>query len=197
MGVNQKRRGIVKKKRVPIILIQAEGKNKTEVGYLKSFNNSKNYRVIFIKSNYTDPVNMVKNLLENVKKMELNIKDGDRAYCVFDTDFAKNKQEQITSAYDLANKTKKLIQIIKSNPCIEFWFLLHFKNTSKQFASYSDVEKELKKFIPEYEKNKNYFVMLKDKIQVATENAKKIEKKHIEIRKKHRKYRMCSEYRGI
>ncbi|OYQ81609.1 hypothetical protein B9T19_02780 [Ignatzschineria sp. F8392] len=37
-------------------------------------------------------------------------------------------------------------------PCLEFWFLLHFENTTKHFSNCSEVEKALKCHLPEYSK---------------------------------------------
>ncbi|MGC3979399.1 MAG: RloB domain-containing protein [Paludibacteraceae bacterium] len=44
-----------------------------------------------------------------------------------------------------------------NNPCLEFWFLLHNKETSKYFATYTDLEKELKKHLSDYQKTEKYF----------------------------------------
>ena len=51
------------------IIIAVEGKNKTEKLYFNNFDNGKkNYSISFAKGNYTDPLNLVKMLIEEMKK---------------------------------------------------------------------------------------------------------------------------------
>lgn len=51
---------------------------------------------------------------------------------------------------------KNVIFII-NNPCLEFWFLLHFEKTSKLFDTCAKAENELKKYLKDYEKTQKYF----------------------------------------
>ncbi|GHU62272.1 hypothetical protein FACS1894123_02920 [Bacteroidia bacterium] len=70
--------------------------------------------------------------------------------------------------------------VIINNPCLEFWFLLHYKQTTKYFATYSDLGKELKKHLPNYQKTEKYFKKsrqdiyqhLKPLLETAINNAK-------------------------
>jgi len=53
---------------------------------------------------------------------------------------------------------EKLLVII-NNPCLEFWYLLHFGRTSKYYADYENLRSDLRK-IPEmsqYEKSEAYY----------------------------------------
>ena len=184
MGVSQKKRGVVNRKRASIILMQFEGKNKTEKYYFQNFNiRNKNYRIIFTKGHYTDPINMIENLLREVEKEGLSVEDGDKAFCVFDTDTDILKQQQIEIAYSKCAKNP-IVEIIKSNPCFEIWFLLHFKFSTKMFNSSDEVINELKGFISEYEKNKDYYDSIIGNIETAILNAKRIEKHHLDLRKR-------------
>ena len=79
------------------------------------------------------------------------------------------------------NKGRKILTI-PSVPCFEFWLLLHFTYTTKQFdapagGSICDtVIKELKKYLPEYQKgNKDIFEKIQDKLNIAISNAHKVE----------------------
>src|SRR5690606_29620169 len=47
--------------------------------------------------------------------------------------------------------------VIVNNPCLEFWFLLHFKKTSKYFNNCSDAETQLKKYLKNYQKTQKFF----------------------------------------
>ena len=77
-------------------------------------------------------------------------------------------------------KKKQNVIVIVNNPCIEYWFLLHFKKTAKFFTDCSSAESELKKYLKNYKKTRKYFtkqdddiyLKLKDKLNDARENSK-------------------------
>lgn len=58
-----------------------------------------------------------------------------------------------------ASMTSEQLMFAPTNPCTEFWFLLHFlpNLTVKRYASYEELEPELHKFMPGYEMIKRYF----------------------------------------
>ena len=60
---------------------------------------------------------------------------------------------------ELYNKCKryKNIIVIVNNPCLEYWFLQHFERTAKHFLSCEQVEKPLKKYLPDYKKTEKYY----------------------------------------
>ncbi len=80
---------------------------------------------------------------DNINKETREAKKGD-----------KTALQQFKTFY---NQTPDNVIIIINNPCLEFWFLLHHKQTSKYFASYADLEKELKKYLSDYQKTESYF----------------------------------------
>lgn len=51
----------------------------------------------------------------------------------------------------IAEKYKNIV-IIVNNPCLEFWLLLHFETTSKYFDTCEGAEKQLKRYLKDYEK---------------------------------------------
>lgn len=55
-------------------------------------------------------------------------------------------------------KNNKNVIIIVNNPCLEFWFLMHFEKTSKLFDTCAKAETELKKHLRNYEKTQKYFI---------------------------------------
>ncbi len=88
-----------KRKQKNKIIIAVEGKNKTEKLYFNNFDNGKkSYSISFAKGNYTDPLNLVKMLIEEMKKIGVDLSDGDRAYCIFDTDIEPIKNTVIKEA---------------------------------------------------------------------------------------------------
>ncbi|MDD4590195.1 MAG: RloB family protein [Parabacteroides sp.] len=71
------------------------------------------------------------------------------------------------------------VRVIVNNPCLEFWFLLHFERTSKYYRSCSYVVRSLKKYLSGYEKTERFFkkrdndiyLQLKPFLHRAIENA--------------------------
>lgn len=51
------------------------------------------------------------------------------------------------------------VLFVETNPCTEFWFLLHFlpDSAARQYANYEQLLPELQKYMPEYEKTRRYF----------------------------------------
>jgi RloB-like protein len=58
----------------------------------------------------------------------------------------------------------KNVDVIVNNPCLEFWFLLHFETTSKYFKTCSDAEQQLKKHLNNFEKTQKFFTKQNDDI---------------------------------
>lgn len=56
------------------------------------------------------------------------------------------------------------VVVIVNNPCLEFWFLLHFEKTSKYFNTCSSAETQLKKHLKNYEKTQKFFTKQNDDI---------------------------------
>lgn len=168
-----RRRNINSRKSKRVILVAFEGKNKTENNYFNNYRlRDKDYIIKLVPGNETDPINLVNKTIIKVKELGLNLKENDRAYCIFDTDLDERKNIQIAKARELAKKHH--IIMITSNPCIELCFLLHFEYTTA-WLSNNDVINKLKKYYPKYEKNMNIFPEIKDKVFEAIKNAKKLE----------------------
>ena len=73
-----------------VILVSAEGMNKTERTYFAEFNRlQKDYHIVFATGTSTDPVNIVSEAIDGVTKNGLNLRQGDIACAVFDADFGK------------------------------------------------------------------------------------------------------------
>lgn len=161
------------RKRKNKILIAVEGTNKTEKIYFSNFDDGKKpYTITIAKGNDTDPLGMIKLLSKEIDKRDIDLSNGDIAFCVFDTDVNTKKNKIIKDAINLAKE--KGIRIITSTPCIELWFLLHFEYTTARLSNNS-VIKRLKKYLPKYEKNINIFPDIKDKVYEAIDRAKRLE----------------------
>lgn len=92
-------------------------------------------------------------------------KQYDYIVCLFDMDRLYQYPSEMQQ-YQIAKKkysTKKYVGrvlFIETNPCTEFWFLLHFlpNVVCKHYESYEQLLPELQKYMPGYEKTKRYFI---------------------------------------
>ncbi|WP_375560388.1 RloB family protein [Bernardetia sp. OM2101] len=134
-----------------------------------------------------------KKLQEQFESVCQNAKDYDKVFWVidFDTILKEDKQTKKgeTSVVEAFKKYRKQLHedyenvtVLVNNPCLEFWFLLHFEETSKQFSECESVEKLLKKYIPNYQKTQKFFKksnqdiykILKSDQEKAIQNAQKL-----------------------
>lgn len=175
-----KKRNSSVRKRNRLIFVAAEGNNKTEYNYLQSFSNRKNNRFRFVSGNSTDPVNIANELIGKMESEGFDSEYGDLAFCLIDGDVKQKKDEQISQIDIIA--ADKGFQVIVSNPCFEIWFLNHFNSfNTKQYKSSKEAVNELKKTIPNYEKNsKDMYDRTCDKIELAIKNSKLQEKTALE-----------------
>ena len=92
-------------------------------------------------------------------------KQYDYIVCLFDMDRlyeypSEMQQYQSTKKKYSTKKYAGRVMFIETNPCTEFWFLLHFlpNVVCKHYESYEQLLPELQKYMPGYEKTKRYFI---------------------------------------
>ena len=161
-----------RKERITFLIV-CEGQ-KTERIYFGKYRERNSGLIIFTpNTTVTDPINLMKFTLNQIKKYDLDFEHGDQAWCVFDAD--KNTNDNIDQARLLAEKNN--IKCCMSNPCFELWYLLHYCYFDQK-ASNLDLIKTLEKYIQNYDKTKDYFNLLFEKRNIAIDNAKKLIRKH-------------------
>ena len=165
-----KARGKKSRKIKPVYLVIAEGKNKTETLYFSNFQTQgHDYCLKIVKAgNRTDAESLYKTIHAKWNELELSEENGDKGYIVLDIDNNSQKAEKVRSL--MKKKKAGSIEFIVSNPVFELWLLMHFRYTTKFFRDGSEVISELKKYIPDYEKNRNYYALCADKVDVALLN---------------------------
>jgi hypothetical protein len=106
---------------------------------------------------------------------DLSSKEFTKVYWVIDLDTVikeaneapKGKKSPLKTFEEyrtnLADNFKNIVVIV-NNPCLEFWFLLHYEKTSKYFDTCSDAEKQLKKYLKNFEKTQKFFTKQNDDI---------------------------------
>lgn len=127
--------------REKIIVLAFEG-NDTEQMYFEEFKESEifNNDLIYLhilkrpKSDTNSAPNHVFNKLKREAKDEYNFERDDELWMIIDTDRWKNIEEMI-----LECEKQKNMFVAVSNPCFEFWLLLHIKDISE----YSSEEMQL------------------------------------------------------
>ncbi len=162
------------------VLIVCEGE-KTEPYYLKALREHFGLAQANVKidprsdSSPTSVVRYAKTLIK-----ESSASPYDHVYCVIDRDRHADFQKAVDQVNGFKNKDTKL-HLIVSNPCFEYWILLHYIYTTKVFGASGDspcdelISTELKKYIPEYEKG-NAFIMIdlvENQLGIALAHAKK------------------------
>lgn len=135
-----------------------------------------------------------KTLKEQYKRVVELAKDCEKVFWVVDFDVILKETKEAKSGkktalqefQELHNKCRKndKIVVVVNNPCFEFWVLLHFLYTNRFYENYKMLLPELQKYLPDYEKTERYFVRttpniykrLKDRLQTAISNSKKLGK---------------------
>jgi len=144
------------------IVIYTEG-NVTEPEYLNDWirafaiknklnpNKVKTWFEIVPSNNESEPLKIVENLIEDKSPKTSKL---DKFYAVFDEDDRSVKgkdKENYQSAFKIAGENH--INVICSNRSVELWAVLHFSDATPM--TQKDLEKELKKFMPQYNSGKN------------------------------------------
>ena len=148
-------RGAIKKS-IAII-----GEGETEWFYFESLRIARRYpfKIAPDFPQHSDVRHMVK-LIDRCVKDEY-----DYVICLFDMDrllqvpAEMEEYKRFRKKY-LGKKYNKKVYFIETNPCTEFWFLLHFLPSIvyKQYQNNDILIRELQKYMPGYEKTKKYFV---------------------------------------
>lgn len=174
-GYQAKRRNTGDRKRKSLILLSAEGKNKTETQYFTDMARALNLNIRFAPGNYTDPVHMVTALKKACEEHGLGAEPGDKAFCLVDSDVNPDKNPQLAKADSMSRKEG--ILLIVSSPCFEVWCLCHYGSNSTHYQSSAAVADDLLKKLPGYRKSgEGLYRALAPDTTTAISNAKALEK---------------------
>lgn len=125
----------------------------TEMFYLQHLRNLKGYKLklsprFFGSDNAYDMDKLVSNVLTG----------GAKAICVYDKDVTQWNEEQKRRLAEFEQKYAAVEDVVlcPSLPSIEYWFLMHFRDTTKMYQTSKEVIKDLLPFLPGYEKTTTF-----------------------------------------
>jgi hypothetical protein len=176
-----KRREAFKEQRKSILIV-CEG-SKTEPIYFNSL--KKKLRIIAdvdVVGAGAVPITVVNRAIEKrgqqegLAKTSLIKVEYEIVYCVFDVEMPK----QHKSLLEAINKAKANgLEVILSNPCFEYWYILHFVKTSSPFYKNENVISVLKKYHKTYSKGDDkIFDIIYPNTKQAIQNSKQVIKEH-------------------
>ncbi len=89
--------------------------------------------------------------------------ETDYVICLVDMDRLLQNPKEMDTYLRIRKKSSRKIVWVETNPCTEFWFLLHFlpQLSVKHYDSYEQLIPELQRYMPGYEKTVRYFRKIK------------------------------------
>lgn len=165
-----KQRGIVRYKRKPVVLLLAEGQNRTEKNYFEHFRTPESkYTVKVVSRGETSPQGMLDALKRECVEEDVSDTE-DIAGVILDLDCSQERAKQLCDL--LSQEEYRHCKAYASNPCFEVWFVAHFHELRGTYMSSNRVLDDLKREIPDYEKGKDCYRKLKGHTQEAIERCK-------------------------
>lgn len=85
--------------------------------------------------------------------------ETDYVICLVDMDRLLQNPKEMETYSKIRKKSSHKILWVETNPCTEFWFLLHFlpQLSVKRYDCYEQLIPELQRYMPGYEKTVRYF----------------------------------------
>lgn len=124
--------------------------------------------IVFAKHRGSDPQNVV----EAARVADQTIA-ADEVWCLFDTEGPQHPTRR-PQAQDAVSRARNLkFYCALSNPCFEYWLLLHFANSATMYNDCSAVLHDLRQHIPEYDKGDRCFDQLEGGIPDAIQRARR------------------------
>lgn len=135
----------------PTITIIGEGA--TERYYFTHLKRLRGYNYVCKPRNFTEQT-----FDEMKKQIERVLADNGIAVCVFDADVTRTLPAEKAKFEDMKRQyaDNPAVILCDSMPSIEFWFLLHYLNTNRYFATSDDVIDALHRYMPNFSKHQSF-----------------------------------------
>ncbi len=158
----------------PSITIIGEGA--TERFYFTHLKRLNGYNYVCKPRNFAE-----QNIDDIQRQVERVLADDGIAVCVFDVDVTRIHQADKAKFDAMRRRYANYPSVIicESMPSIEFWFLLHYLNTNRYFATSDDVITALRRYLPNFSKQQSYLskenwvatLLVDNKLTTAIDNA--------------------------
>ena len=156
-----------------IELVVCEG-SITEPAYFNALKSKLRLRAVqinVISPSESEPIAVVERAIAKKKEMAKLGIPYEKVWCVVDVEIPPHRT--LDEAWEKARETDGL-ELILTNPCIEYWFLLHFKKHTAPFDNNADAMDELKEVHPSYKKKRIGFDIIFQRIAAAIEHSKEV-----------------------
>ena len=160
------------------VLVVCEGVE-TEPNYLEALRKSINLSTLDVEivGEGAEIVGVVAEAIRLKEEREAAAKESvhlapfDEVWCVVDTE-RRNDNPSWDRGVDRASALG--LRLAWSNPCFEFWLLLHFERIGRSFDGFAVLRPFLSRHIRHYEKSMDCFGQLAPNVPTAIENSKHI-----------------------
>jgi hypothetical protein len=153
-----------------IELIICEGEI-TEKMYFDALRRKWRVQIDVISPSESEPIAVVERAINRKKEMAKLGVPYEKVWCIVDVEIPPHKT--LNEAWEKARKTDGL-ELILTNPCIEYWFLLHFKKHTAPFGNNADVMDALKAVHRSYKKSHIGFDVLYQYRATAIKHSKEV-----------------------
>jgi hypothetical protein len=163
-----------------IILIVCEG-TKTEYRYFEAMRRRQGLISVSIEVEPAgrQTVRLIEKAvdLRQGRARQLDALPYEEIWCVFDRE-AAHEPEDFRAAITRAEREQ--LGLAVSNPCFEYWYLLHYRETDRPFQNADEVVAALRSSdcLPGYEKNQDVFNRLINHLAQALERAERLYMRH-------------------
>lgn len=149
----------------PTITIIGEGA--TERYYFTHLKRLRGYNYICKPRNFTEQT-----FDEMQRQIDRVLADNGIAVCVFDADVTRTRPAEKAKFEDMKRKyaDNSAVLLCDSMPSIEFWFLLHYLNTNRYFATSDDVIDALHRYMPNFSKHQSFLSKEAWVLELITDN---------------------------
>jgi hypothetical protein len=161
------------------ILIVCEG-SKTEPIYFNALKKRLRLIMVYVEiiGKGAAPITVVNSAIDlreqrkREAKKSLTKAEYEIIYCVFDVE-APTPHGSLADAVGMANAHN--LDVILSNPCFEYWYILHFRKTSAPFYTNDEVLSNLRQEYPDYSKSDaDIFEVVYPKTNDAIKHSKEV-----------------------
>ena len=161
----------------PYVLIVCEG-GKTEPNYFHAWRKKLHLPpnlIEIVPGNVcgSNPINIVRHAKQRHDELKKDIGGDIIVWCVFDRD--THDHDNFHNAMKMA--TDNGFDIALSNPRFELWYLLHFKDQTREIDG-DKAHSALKKYLKDYDKNADVFDRVQARTKLAAQRAVKLRKFH-------------------